>query len=303
MSMDMETTSMHVERDGQPIEASGGMSSSTKREIAWTDKVLEHKDGAPTKVRRAFGDLKQSSAYTFGENENTSERDGSLNGVTLELTRGDDDKVEAKAVEGDAPGEALVGHQLTLPLDAFLPDKEVAADDGWELDAAAIKRGLGIDLTNVLFPPPAEEPSSGGDSGGRRRGGRGFGGGTSMLLSNDKWEGKATLSDAKEDFEGAACHVIKIELSSDGQLEEPSSGGGRGRAFGVEAAAFFETTYEVKLEGRLLFDAKTKLPVHLVLEGKAKIDSRREFERDGVTSKFESTQEGDVKFEATASVE
>jgi hypothetical protein len=302
MSMEMEQTSSRMERDGQPVEnpwGSGGMSSATTRQLEWTDKLLEHKDGAPTKVQRKFGEQKQGSTMVFGENERSDERDGALAGVTLELTLGDGGEVEAKAIEGDAPGESLKGHRLTLSLDAFLPEKAVDDGDAWELDAAAVKRGLALDLNPILFPPPTEEPS--GDSGRGRRGPRGGSGG--MLLMSAEWEGKATLSDSTEEYDGAACQIIKLEIEADGTLEEPSFGGGRGRAFGLEAAAVFETTYEVKLEGRLLYDAIQKLPVRLELEGKAKIESNRSFEREGSTTKMESTQEGTIRLEATASVE
>lgn len=305
MSMEMETTSMSMERDGQPVDFPGGGGSSTAntRKLEWSDKVLEHKDGVPTKVQRKFGELKQGMSFVFGDNENASERDGALNDVTLELTRGEDGKVEAKAVDGDADGNALVGHHLELSLDAFLPEKKVENGDAWDIDAAAIKRGLVIDLNNVLFPP--QEPSGGEGGGGEgRRGPRGPRGGSgSSLLSNAAWEGKATLSADTEEYEGASCQVIKLEFEADGELEEPSFGGGRGRAFGIGSAALVETTYEVKLEGKLLFDAAKKLPVHLELEGKAKIDSNRSFEREGSKTVMQSTQEGDIKIEASVSVE
>ncbi len=308
MSVDMKTTSMKMERDGEPVEipgGGGGPSSSQGRVLTWVDKVVEHKDGAPTKVQRAFGDLKSTMTMTFGENENTSDRDGALNGITLELSAGEDGKVEAKALEGETPpSEALVGHHLTLSLDAFLPDGEKADGDTWELDKEQVARGLGLDLVQALFPPKTEEPAAGGSGsgGGRSRGSRG-GGGASFLAAAE-WEGKATLSDATEDYEGATCRVIKLEISASGEMADSGFGGRGGRMFDMQPALVFATTYEVKLEGRLLFDAAKKMPVHLEISGTMTVESVREGEgRDGGTFRSESTQEGELKLEASCTIE
>ena len=159
----------------------------------------------------------------------------------------------------------------------------------------------------ALFPPQPE-PERGGGSGGegrpRSRGPRG--GGASSLFAQAELEGKCKLKEETEEVDGVACRVVTITIEADGQLEEQSFGGGsgRGRAFGLPTVAIVETNYEIKLEGKLLFDAKSKLPVSLELEGTSKVDSNREFEgRDGTMMKFGSTQEGQIKFTATLSVE
>lgn len=295
-AMEMETTRMEV--DGQE-RTGGGSSQSTSRAMSWSDKVLEHKDGRPTKLRRAFGDINLKASMVFGDRDSSSEREGTLANVVLELTD-DGDKVEAKVVEGSADGAVLEGHRLTLSLDAFLPEKKVDEGDTWEIEGSALKHVLALDLQPKLFPP--EEPPSGGSGGEGRRGPRGPGSGGLSLLINAEWEGKATLG-ANEEHDGAQCRVIKLEFTADGEIEETSFGGGRGRAFGVANANLVETTYELKLEGKLYFDTAKNMPVHLELEGNAKIDSERSFERDGTIMKFSSTQEGDVKYEVTLSAE
>jgi hypothetical protein len=299
MSMELETTSMLF--DGQPREGMGGMSSAQTRALEWTDRVLEHKDGTPTKVQRVFGELKQGMTMAFGDNENTSEREGELVGVTLELTRGEDGKVEAKALEGDASGDALLGHSLTLLADVFLPEKAVEAGDSWDLESDAIKRALAVDLNRAIFPP---QESSGGEGGGGERRGRGMRGSASTsLMANADFEGKATLSKDVEEHDGVECRVIKLEFEAEGTLEEPSFGGGRGRAFGLEFAGLVETTYTLEMEGKLLFDPTKKLPVLFVLEGEATIESNRSVEREGQTMTMSSTQEGTIKFESSVTVE
>lgn len=305
--MELTSEMTRMERDGQPMEMPGGAGASgQEREVAWTDKVLEHKDGKPVRVLRSFGDVKQTVTSSFGGEEQSREQKGSLDGVQVEFKRGDDGKIEAEVKEGDAPGEALEGHKLELLLDAFLPDGEVADGDEWTVEADAIRRGLGLDLSMALFPSQ-QEPERGGGSGGEgRRGPRGpRGGGASTLFAQAALEGKCKLKEGTEDVDGVAARVITITIEADGQLEEQSFGGsGRGRAFGIPTASVVETNYEIKLEGKLLFDAKSKLPIALELEGTTKIDSNREFEgRDGTMMKIGSTQEGDVKFTATLSVE
>lgn len=295
-SLDLETTSQSSERDGQPVEPRGSMSVKTSRSLEWTDHVAERDGAEPKKVVRSFGDLKQATVFAFGDREMPNDVDGALQGVTLELTRGEGGAVEAKAVEGDAPGEALEGHRLELVLDALLPEGE---DEQWELDNEAIRRALVLDLTPAMFPPP--EPQSGGEGGGRRGPPRGFGGGS--ILGGIEWEGDAKLSKETEDYDGAACRVIEVELEGKATMEDGPMGSGRGRAFGVEARSIPETTVEAKLEGRLLFDPAKRLPVRLELRGKVTQTSKREGEFDGHTFKSESTMEGELLLEATVTEE
>ena len=305
MEMEMETTSMRRERDGQPVEmpgGGGGMGMGEASEVTWTDKVLEHKDGKPTKVKRVFGELAGSTTMSFGGEDQTRERKGALDGVTLELSLDEEGKVAAEVKEGDAPGEALVGHHLTLALDEFLPEGDVAAGDSWELEKDAIQRGLGLDLGSVLFQPPQDGGGQGGgEGGGGRRGGRGPRGGMAgAVLMQAELEGKATLSEEMEEVDGTSYRVIKLEITASGAMAESGmGGGGRGRAFEPASPMLVETTYSIELEGKLLFDPKAKLPASLSIDGTLKVESRREGEFQGTSFKSESIQEGDIKFTAT----
>lgn len=305
MEMEMETTSMRMERDGQPVEmpgGGGGMGMGEASEVTWTDKVLEHKDGKPTKVKRVFGELAGSTTMSFGGEDQTRERKGALDGVTLELSLDEEGKVAAEVKEGDAPGEALVGHHLTLALDEFLPEGDVAAGDSWELEKDAIQRGLGLDLGSVLFQPPQDGGGQGGgEGGGGRRGGRGPRGGMAgAVLMQAELEGKATLSEEMEEVDGTSYRVIKLEITASGAMAESGmGGGGRGRAFEPASPMLVETTYSIELEGKLLFDPKAKLPASLSIDGTLKVESRREGEFQGTSFKSESIQEGDIKFTAT----
>lgn len=306
MEMEMETTSMRMERDGQPVEipgGGGGMAMGEASEVTWTDKVLEHKDGKPTKVKRTFGEFEGSSSMTMGGEEQTRERKGALDGVTVELSLDEEGKVVAEVKEGDAPGEALVGHHLTLALDEFLPEGDVAAGDSWELEKDVIQRGLGIDLSAVLFQRPQEGGGGGGggEGGGGRRGPRGPRGSMAgAVLMQADLAGKATLAEELEEVDGTSYRVIKLEITASGSMEEQGmGGGGRGRAFEPTAPTLVETTYSIELEGKLLFDPKAKLPASLSIDGTLKVESRREGDFQGTSFKSESIQEGDIKFTAT----
>jgi len=298
-SMEIEVKSMHVERNGEPMESPmGGSSSSTQRHIVYVDTTVEHADGAPTKVRRAFEDLASESSMTFGDNQMDSELKARLAGVTLELTK-DGDDVEVKAVEGDADDDALEGHTLPLVLDAFLPTGDA---ESWELDTEAIQRGLALDVQKSLFAPPDAPEGSGGDGGRGRGRSRGMGGASSAVLSMAELTGKATLTGETEEHDGVECAVVKIEIAGNGDLPEPErSDRGGGRMFDPFApnALVFGSTYDIKLEGRLLFDTKKKLPVHLKLEGTIELEQSSERTFGDNTMKFESVSGGELSFEAS----
>src|SRR5260221_3641984 len=103
-NLKMQTTTMEMERDGQPVEGmGGGMSSETTNKEIHVDKVVEAKDGKPTKIHRSFEKVGGKSSRSMGENSNQSDIESPLDGVTLEIKRGADDKVEITTVEGKAP--------------------------------------------------------------------------------------------------------------------------------------------------------------------------------------------------------
>lgn len=299
----METTSKMVV-DGQPSDRGPQtIGSEVERHIVQVDKVLAHEDGAPTKVKRKFVELKNNSTVSFGEDERTDDHDGALVGVTLELERGDKGVVEVKVVDGKADGAALEGHKLELALDALLPSGD---EKEWDIDSKAAARALGFDVSKALFPPP-EPPSdsggggSGGGGGGRSRG-RGSMGGASFLQTAE-WEGKAKLKDGDEDYEGVACAVIELELGAKGDLPEWGGGGsGRGRSFDPLASSErSDNTFEVSLKGKLLFDKEHKMPVHLELDGKLSTVSHREGKFRDSDFVSDSTGEGTIKYEVSVS--
>lgn len=298
----MEQTSFEMEIDGESRDrpGAGGQSSEETRTIVQVDTVLEEEGGKPTKVRRAFEEMNASSSRTFGEDSRDSERDGSLNEVTLEITV-EDGEAAAKVTEGSAPDDeaALEGHVPTLALDALLPHEEVDVDDSWDIESDDVLHALGLDLSKAFFPRvQREEGGGGGGRGGGRggfRGGRG-GGSPADMFAEGEWEGEATLASASEEHDGVPCVVIKVKLESSGDLPEPELGGGgrRGRMpFSVsDPVAPLASTYEIEIEGRLFFSVQKGRPVYLELEGTMSTERNTERDFGDRHMSMSSTEEG-----------
>jgi hypothetical protein len=306
-TLKMETTASRFERDGEPVDRGGrgGGGAEMTRHAIHVDRVLAADEGRPTKVRRAFEEVAATASVSFGGESRELESDCPLSGAVIELTA-DGDDVEVEAVEGSPPAEALEGHRPRLALDALLPEGEVAVDGSWTLGNEAIRRALGLDVAKALFPPPAPPEDGGGERGGRG-GGRGMrGGGDGRLLEQAEWEGKATLAALDDEHEGQACARIEIEIEASGELPEPQFGGfggGRGGAFQPEGRALVlrENTYEIRLEGKLLFALETRLPVLLELEGQARHETKTERTVRDSTIYMETTREGALQHRVTVS--
>ncbi|MAE27467.1 MAG: hypothetical protein QF599_12750 [Planctomycetota bacterium] len=304
--LEMETTSFEMSIDGEPVERGGmgGQASEEVRMITVIDTVLADDDGRPTEVRREFETVEKESIRTMGEEDMVDEASGPLAGVTVLLVSEDGGEVETEVEAGSVDDDELLeGLRLELAFDAFLPEGELEVDDSWDLEADAVLRALGLDLESALFP---RESGGGMEGEGRRRGGRGssaFG-----LLVEADWEGTATLESMEEEYNGLICVLIELELEASGEREERMMGGGRygrGGVFGgaLVAAAPVESTYDIELEGRLLFCLEEGRPVLLEIEGD--VATERSMERSSERGDFSmrSTQEGSFTYTASLSLE
>jgi hypothetical protein len=209
-SLEMESTT-RMEVDGQPIDRAGGDGGSLEeRTVEQTYKVLAHAEGAPTKVRRAFGTVTRKTTTNMGERSFDGGGDGPLNDVTLELTLDEDGDVITAVVDGSDPAQesALNGHRLTLAFDGLLPLDDVAADATWDLESAAILRALGLDLEDAYFPIPPTDDT--GDL-AQPRGSRGARGSALRGLAGCTWKGEATFKGETE-HDGIACLEFAVEL-------------------------------------------------------------------------------------------
>jgi len=298
----METVESSMERDGQPVEGrgmGGGKSDSTWH-IVQVDEVQSHEGKKPTKVKRTYEKVGGERNFSMGEQEMNNPLESPFEGTTLQLT-GEGEDVKVEFLEGKKPDHegALEGHRLDLALDALLPDKDVEKDAHWDLDAAQIKRALGLDLRKALYPPPpAPEGAGGAGGGGGRRGGMGRGGGGGGIPADAEWTGKAKLVSLDEEVDGVKCAKIEIEIGAHGDLPEPAMGGGgrRGRMLEPESGMpAFASTYSVEAKGEFYFSIEGKRPVKLELEGTQETVVDREMKREDSTMKIHSKQQGKLK--------
>ncbi|MFT7669426.1 MAG: hypothetical protein ACI8X5_002128 [Planctomycetota bacterium] len=298
----LETVDSSMERDGEPMEGFGDMSSEQTRQIVMIDTILESEEGAPTRVRREFEALSSASIMTMGDREMDEEGESPLNGVVLELTAVDGE-VSATVLEGEAPDDdaLLEGHGVALALDALLPGDEVEADDSWEIDGDALLRATGFDIEKALFPAPEREEGNheGGGEGGRGRGRRGPRGapGAERYFANAEWDVNATLEAETEDHAGVDCLVITIKGEGSGQVPERERGGRdqRDGEFAVGLGARRpENSFEIELEGKLYFSVADAHPVHAELKATISTQSEREMNRRDSHMIIRSSQEGEL---------
>src|SRR5206468_4063248 len=91
-TLKMETTTMEILSDGKPMDTpGGGMSWETVRKEVHVDKVVEAKDGKPTKVHRSF---EKVSGKTSSSRGGSNDLESPLDGITLEIQRRGEAKVE-----------------------------------------------------------------------------------------------------------------------------------------------------------------------------------------------------------------
>ncbi|MEM9380676.1 MAG: hypothetical protein AAGB93_12060 [Planctomycetota bacterium] len=310
-----QTTSSETSReilvDGEPREGRGGMGGggrSATFAYSYTDTPLQVKDGAPSKVERAFDEIGGTMAMERRGEPVEQSVESALEGVTVVFTASGDG-VEYEVTDGEAPDDEarLEGHRLALPLDALLPGDEVETGATWDLDGDALGAALGLGLERKLVDRP-ERPEGGqgrgGGGGGRRgRGGmRGGGGGGMSALASGEWTATATLTDEVEEAGGVECMVIKIEAEVEGSIDRS---GGRERddfaATPAGEAALQETTYSGEFEGRLLWCVAEKRPVRFTLEGS--YQSSMEFERETQRGLMQISSETETTVEHTVEID
>lgn len=300
-----ETTANEVTIDGEPMErggGGGGGNNTSERSYSYTDSVLKSKDGAPTKVKRVFGEVGGSTVMSFGDQERESALESAFSGaiVVIDAT-GDEQKVEV--LEGDLEDEQTAALVPTISLDRLLPDGEVEAGASWELSGDDFLAALCNNLERQLFRRPAAPQGGDGQRGQRGGAGGGMGGrGIGLAtLAGGEWDSKATLTEETEEVDGVECVVIELKAEVSGELPEQAAGRGRGRdrAFGLEATPR-ANTYEAELKGRLLWSVGEARAVRLELTGT--IETVIDMERDTQRGAMKMHSEQETKFEMTVDV-
>ena len=315
-----EVVDMVMIVDGEEMEGRGCGGGASERTLTITtvDKVLEHEEGAPTRVRRTLETLSTEGIMSMRGEERDFERTSDAEGAVLDLSRAENGDLEVKVEEGSEPeGADFASLELTLELDALLPSEEVEAGGTWDLESEAIVRGLGMGLEGSLFGRPSMGADRGGrGEGGGGRGGRGgFGGGRGGFgletMTGLEWKGEAKLAEETETVDELECLVIELELEADGALPEREWGGGRGGRGGGGGGALelgatasrLETTVEVELEGRMLWSLAENRLVSLELEGDFTMQMERTMSRGDREMEMSSTTEGAVEFKVSVEAE
>jgi len=304
--------SSEITLDGEPVEGRGGRggfgggAQSSERRYTFTDTVVTVKDGAPTKVKRAFGAVAGSVTMESRDGEQQRDLESAFAEAVIVIDA-TGDEVKYEVTEGNIEDEQLAGLVPTLSLDHLLPTGEVEAGAKWELTGADLLAAVGTDFERQLFRRAAPEGGAeGGARGGRGQGGRPTGGGLAMLASGE-WDAEAHFTDETEEVDGIECAVIALTAEVSGELEERAFGGGRGR--GGDRAASLEvvvaprsSTYEAEIEGRLLWSVKEARAVRLHVTGKVltSIDRENETQRGVMRTRVEQEANYEMTVDVTA---
>jgi len=302
-----ETTAFTMTRDGEETDMTDRMGgpSVTTRTIVIADRYSEVEDGKPMAAMRFFETLGEASERSMRGEMVESERSTPLEGVTLALTIEDGD-VTAEVEDGDSPDDdsLLEGLTMTLGLEGLLPLDEVEAGASWSVEGAGLMAALGYDVEAQLFPAPVREEGEGGPRGrGGPRGGAG--GGPGEMMRGADWDLEATLGDEPKEVDGVSCLVI--ELKGDGTYELPErtfggGGGPGGRALVLEPTPLLGGTANIEVEGTLLLNSETHMPISLSLEVGAHIEQLTERSSERGDMSMQSTVEGTLLYEASFEV-
>jgi hypothetical protein len=302
-----ENTHFSLEVDGEPMDRgfAGGGGSEFRREVVYSDTVLEHDGGAPTKVKRSFETISAARTIARGEETMNMELETPSEGMVLIITLEDGEAVSALET-GSNPErkEMLEGHQLTNLLAGLLPADDSAADSSptdWEPEQG-LTAALLLDVEKALFPPGQSE--AGDEHGGRGR--RGPGPGSALgFLKDAEWDAKATRTDAVEDIDGVECIVIELEFEADGDLPERRRGRGRDHKLDANRAGerLLESTYSIEFEGKLYFSVEQQRPVKLELEGEYVQETLTERDTPQGSMRIERTLEGTIEHTVTITSE
>lgn len=277
LELAMETKAMSMLRDGEPVEGrgmGGGGSQTTLRSVV-VDRCAEVASGAPSRLRRSWVELEGEVSMSMGGEDRSMTLESDFADVVVELARDEDGEISAELVEGSGPAVEVLAHlRPELALDAFLPAGAVAEGAEWALDSAAVKRGLGLDVT--LFRRPEGESGGGGPGGGRRGGGfGGRGGSVEGMLAAAEWSGRATFA-AVEEFEGVECVRIALALEGENETDEES----------------MSSSFEARLEGSLWFDVAARRPVGVDLDGTLASEMDMTREREGSVTEIRRESAG-----------
>lgn len=268
-ALELDLDSMKFQVGGEEIPA-GEMGElelhiESSSKAVFLDEYREGADGRPTVLARKYVELvndeKQSTSADGEASEETTEEESDLEGQTVVFTWSEEDGDFKRAYEGDGADEALLEPLIEdCDLREFLPGKDVAEGDTWDLEAKAFDflTSPGGDL-GLEDPDKEDEEDDGTDE---------------QLSDNLEGTLKATFKGTREEG-GVKVGVIALE----GELRTHAETTEEGEQ-GHSSKSRFEMEFDV--EGEILWDLAAGRAHSFTLQGDARVDvdesNRVEFE-------------------------
>lgn len=235
--MELQSVSIKVDGNAQDTGPAVELSIAQDSSCELSDSIDSVEGGRPKKFVRNFTKIEGARVETVKlpeqeERENRTELSSDLEGKSVIFVR-DDSSWTAKWAADEKADEALLESlQAEVEFGAFLPGKEVAADDTWDLEPES--------FLNFMRPlGPLSRKAKGEDpAAGRQREGR--------LDKSIEGKGTATYRGTRDE-NGVKVAVIAVsaELTQHSTDEEDGGKGG-----------MIKTTLELsyKFEGEILWD-------------------------------------------------
>ena len=187
-----------------PPEAAEGMKAEIEeveeQSISYTTEVLETEDGVPTKVRRSFETIEQSTSKASEDTELTGVLVGRI--IVIEQD-GEDVSVEIDDDGDRVDEEFLARHKLTNEIDALLPEDDADVGDTWTLPRKFLEEMAG--LQSIRFFEDDDEDEAFDE----------------QLLEAAQLEGQAKFEEIEE-HKGLRCAKITFTLEMSAEVDDPA---------------------------------------------------------------------------------
>jgi hypothetical protein len=276
LASEMTLEDLTVEVDGNDVSSMAGnieMAWKVDQTVAVTDHYESTTDGRPAKLRRSYNEIEHKT-HISGSNPMTGEQESDvpasseLEGATVVFSwnEGDSDYDVAYADDADGDEELLTDLVEEMDLRGFLPGKDVAAGDSWEIPMDAVRHALGLGGDLKLRPEGKTAGNPGMES---------FSAHEMMPGLEGKCTG--TYNGAREE-DGVRVGVIQLALDVKaaqdltGKLDAMKEQIRENVPAEVELDfTAFDVEYGYESEGELLWNLETGLPFALQLSGEVNV--------------------------------
>jgi hypothetical protein len=222
------------------------MRTRDERTLRYRDTVLAVDEGRPTRVRRAFEELRKHSVDGDEERDETGVLEGrsvlANEGRTLAELEDDGDEVEEAY---------LVDHALIRYADHLLPEEPVEVGERWQLAEDDLRLLIGVESRLAYFESDLEDQD---EDFGR------------VAEENSTVQGEAEFVEVVE-RDGLSCAVVAFEVELETEVDDLE-------ALGMEDGTEGALQYEVRFQGRLWYSPSEGRPVAMEMEQEGTLDMR-----------------------------